>query len=291
MKRPPSALWLYEKPVGESSFGVVERFRAAHAGPWTLKVSHGGVLDPFAFGLVVVLVGAATRLFERLHEVPKRYLALVQWGVETDTGDAGGAVTLRTDQVPDAALREAALQARVGWTQQVPPATSNKRVDGERAWQKAHRGEVVDLPPSRVFLLNGTWREHPRADQSWLELDVRGGFYVRSLVRDLGRELGAGAHVVELERRAIGPWHRPGSGPPVMVTGEAVLPWLPLRRLSDDEWGRVRAGERVPLEPREPPTWPLPQRFPTTPNVRLVHGKRLVGVSDGETTTLLPGGV
>lgn len=290
MKRPPSALWLYGKPVGESSFGVVQRFRAAHAGPWALKVAHGGVLDPFAHGLVLVLVGAATRLFERLHEVPKRYLAEVQWGVETDTGDAGGRVTFETGRVPQPAPCEAALQAKLGWGEQVPPVTSNKRVDGERAWRRAHRGEVVVLPPSPVFLHQASWRAHQRADRSWLELVVRGGFYVRSLVRDLGVALGVGAHVVTLERSAIGPWTTP-VGAPVQQVGEQVLPWLPVQRLSDEEWGRVRRGEPLVLAPTEPPTWPVPGGFPSTRWVRLMHQGRLVAVSDGVATTVLPGGV
>jgi tRNA pseudouridine55 synthase len=290
MKRPPSAVWLYEKPVGESSHAVVQRFRAEHEGPWTLKASHAGVLDPFAHGLVIVLVGAATRLFERLHEVPKRYVAEVQWGVETDTGDAGGKVTLQTGRTPPEAERDTALRAKLGWTDQVPPATSNKRVDGERAWQKAHRGEEVVLPASQVFLHTASWRAHEQPDRAWLEVTVRGGFYVRSLVRDLGQALGVGAHVVSLERTAIGPYTTPANGP-VQKLGLDVLPWLPIRRLSDDEVGRARKGEALAMTPVEPRTWSLPAGFPMTNWVRLVHGGKVVGVSDGQVTTELPGGV
>ena len=97
LKRPASALWRVHKPVGATSASLVEDFRRKHAGNFTLKVSHGGVLDPFAEGLVLLLVGAANRLFEALHEVPKTYVATVRWGVETDTGDAGGREVRRAD--------------------------------------------------------------------------------------------------------------------------------------------------------------------------------------------------
>ena len=97
MKRPPSALWLCRKPVGVGSSALVRDFRVEHAGDYRLKVSHGGVLDPFAHGLVVLLVGAANRLFERLHEAPKVYRARLCFGIETATGDAGGAIVRRGD--------------------------------------------------------------------------------------------------------------------------------------------------------------------------------------------------
>lgn len=290
MKRPPSAVWLYAKPVGESSHGVAERHRAAHRGPWPLKLAHGGVLDPFAHGLVVVLVGAATRLFDRLHEVPKQYVAQVQWGTETDTGDAGGRPTLVTGRVPETQAANEALAARLGWSAQVPPLTSNKRVAGERAWERAHRGEVFELAASQVFLHHAQFRPHTQPDRAWLDLSVRGGFYVRSLVRDLGRDLGVGAHVLTLERSAIGPWHTPRSGP-VELRGDQVMPWLPSRELSDAEWGLVKRSE-PPSEARyAPPTWPLPEGFPPTPWRRLFHQGRLVALMDGARVEVLPGGV
>ena len=138
MKRPPSALWRVHKPPGVSSTSLVDDFRKTHGGNFTLKVSHGGVLDPFAEGLVLLLVGAANRLFEALHEVPKTYVAQVRWGLETDTGDAGGREVRKGDASKLSADRlDAALVPFRGWTAQVPPATSNKRVGGERAYEKA----------------------------------------------------------------------------------------------------------------------------------------------------------
>ncbi len=291
MKRPPSALWLVRKPVGVTSASLVEDFRRAHAGDFTLKVSHGGVLDPFAEGLVVLLVGAANRLFERLHEVPKRYVARVAWGLETATGDAGGAAARRGDP---AGLTgeglERALSAFVGWTAQVPPATSNKRVGGERAYQRAHRGEVVELPAQQVYCHAARWLAHALPGASTLELSVRGGFYVRSLAVDLGRALDVGAHLSALERTGLGPWTAPAS--PVALTGRAVLPWLPSLELSDAEWGALRGQGTVPARPLTAPEWPLPSGFPPpTPWVRAFHQGRLVALVGAGPPVLLPGGV
>lgn len=289
--RPVSAVWLYDKPRGVTSFDLVKQFREVHAGPWPLKVVHGGVLDPFAHGLVVLLVGSATRLFERLHEVPKRYVAQVQWGTETDTGDAGGQVVASSTVVPSGEACAAALAKFLGWSQQVPPATSNKRVDGERAWAKAHRGEVVNLPPSKVFLQEAIWRAHDsEATRGVLELSVRGGFYVRSLVRDLGRALGSAAHVVELERTHLGPWETP-RGAPEQLVGRTVLPWLPSRELTDAQWGEVKRDVALAPGPLTPAQWPLPDGFPPVEWVRLFHLNRLVALQHGAATTLLPGGI
>jgi tRNA pseudouridine55 synthase len=248
------------------------------------------VLDPFAHGLLIILCGAGTRLFERLHEVPKRYLAEVQWGTETDTGDAGGQVSASSSVVPGLAALEAGLATFKGWSNQVPPATSNKRVDGERAYEKAHRGERVVLPPSKVFLHEASARAHERADRTWLEVSVRGGFYLRSLVRDLARSLGAAAHLVTLERTQIGPWKTPRGGPE-RLTGREVLPWLPSRELSDAEWGQLKREGVLGTGATTLPAWPLPKGFPGVDQVRFFHLERLVAVQSKAFTTLLPGGI
>ena len=292
MKRPPSALWLCRKPVGVGSGALVRDFRAEHGGDRRLKLSHGGVLDPFAHGLVVLLVGAANRLFERLHEVPKVYRALVAFGVETTTGDAGGAIVRSGDAgglTPEGLQR--ALGSFLGWTDQVPPATSNKRVGGERAWRRALRGESFSLPAQRVYCHDARWLAHDLPRASWLEVTVRGGFYVRSLAIDLGRHLGVGAHLVELERTSIGPWSCPAAGQRVPLTGRAVLPWLPSIELGDDEWGRLRRGLPAPERAPGAPEWPMPPGFPAVHWVRALHRERLVAILGGPVPALLPGGI
>lgn len=302
MKRPPSAVWLVHKPAGVSSASLVDDFRRSHAGNFTLKVSHGGVLDPFAQGLVLLLVGAANRLFEALHEVPKTYVARVRWGVETDTGDGGGREVMAGDASQLTAEQlDAVLERSRGWLDQVPPATSNKRVEGERAYVRAQRGETFELPAQRVFLSSSRWVGERlgrpptplpgREGLTWsmLELSVRGGFYVRSFVRDLGRALGCGAHVETLERTAIGPWVDPRE--PAMLTGREVLPWLPSLELDDAAWGALKQGTRPRGQPTMP-TWPLPSGFPPpSAGVRAFHQGRLVALLRDDAVLMLPGGV
>lgn len=289
MKRPPSALWRVHKPVGATSASLVEDFRRAHAGNFTLKVSHGGVLDPFAEGLVLLLVGSANRLFEALHEVPKTYVATVRWGLETDTGDSGGREVSRGDAralTPD--QLDAALISFRGWTDQTPPSTSNKRVGGERAYEKAHRGEKVELPAQQVYLHSARWLSHQLPASSTLEVVVRGGFYVRSLAVDLGRALGVGAHLAALRRTAIGPYEDVSE--PVQVTGREVLPWLPSMELSDAQWGELKRDVR-PRVMSTPGTWPMPSGFPEpSAGVRAFHQGRLVALIKSE-PLLLPGGI
>lgn len=294
MKRPPSALWQVHKPIAVSSTSLVRDFRRANKGNFALKVSHGGVLDPFAQGLVLLLVGAANRLFEALHEVPKTYLAQVCWGVETDTGDASGRPLLRGDgTLLNAELLEAALRPFLGWTSQTPPATSNKRIEGERAYVRAHRGEPVVLPPQQVYLHSARWLSHSLPAQSQLEVVVRGGFYVRSLAVDLGRALGVGAHLNALSRSAIGPYQDVGE--PIQLVGEEVLPWLPSVQLSDAQWGLLKGGGDLRMEQLEKRAqgWSLPSAFPApAAGVRALHRGRLVALlSENRAPLLLPGGV
>lgn len=274
---------LLHKPAGATSFSLVrelqERLAAtpgkAHA------LCHGGALDPFAHGLLPLLVGPAVRLFEHLHELPKRYVAEVRWGSETESGDALGRVVREaaTEHLTPARL-DAALAAFLGWTAQVPPARSNKRVDGERAWRRALRGEAVELPPARVYLHSARWRSHALPAASTLELACRGGFYVRSLAVDVARAMESAAHLGALHREAVGPWLDPGPGEERFVAGPDVAPWLSWRALSDDEWGLVRRGQPVADEaPLGAPEWTVPPGFPPpTPLVRAVHQGRLVAL-------------
>lgn len=290
MKRPPSALWRVHKPPGVTSASLVDDFRRAHGGNFTLKVSHGGVLDPFAEGLVLLLVGAANRLFEALHEAPKTYVAQVRWGLETDTGDAGGQEVRRGEAgVLSADQLEAALIPFQGWTAQVPPATSNKRVGGERAYEKAHRGEEVVLPAQQVYLHSAQWVSHALPQHSTLEVVVRGGFYVRSLAVELGRALGVGAHLTALRRTAIGPYADPVE--PVELKGREVLPWLPSMELSDAQWGELKR-EISPQVRAAPAGWVLPSGFPEpAAGVRAFHQGRLVALIRQGKPLLLPGGI
>jgi len=142
---------LIHKPIGPSSFARMNEYIAS-VGPALpdgssprrqLKHCHGGTLDPFASGLLLILIGQATKLFDHLHAIPKTYEATVRWGIETDNGDPNGKIISTGDSTSLTPQQlDAALATFIGWHDQVPHATSAKRIGGERAYQKAHRGEV-----------------------------------------------------------------------------------------------------------------------------------------------------
>ena len=154
---------LLHKPVGPTSFSLVQACMAAANGPGRrrVRICHGGTLDPFASGLLQMLAGPATRLFEHLHDIPKVYEATVRWGIETDNGDPLGQ-TIFTGDASSLSISqlEESLARFVGWQDQIPPMTSNKRVGGERAYVRAHRGEIFDMPACRVYLHEAQWLEH-----------------------------------------------------------------------------------------------------------------------------------
>jgi tRNA pseudouridine55 synthase len=259
-------IYLVHKSAGQTSFSLVQAFmeevRASGLRRDKLPACHGGALDPFAEGLVLILAGQATRLMELLHPVPKTYLAEIAWGAETDTGDFLGQMTKSTKSLT---VRErdldAALPAFIGWHDQVPPATSNKRIGGERAYRRAHRGEEVLLPPSRVYLHSARWLAHDLPRRSTLELVTGGGYYVRSLARDLGRITGAFGHLTKLHRTAIGPWLDPDSGRE-LVRGRQLYPWCASVDIGERELALLRSRRGIERRPVEPPEWKLPAGFP-----------------------------
>jgi tRNA pseudouridine55 synthase len=193
-----------DKAAGMTSHDVVARVRRL-AGQ--RRVGHGGTLDPPATGVLVLALGRATRLLPFLPTEPKRYLATVAFGAETDTLDAAGTVTATADAaaVDEAALR-AAMAGFVGPQEQVPPMVSAIKVGGERLYAKARRGEQVERAPRPIVvhaleLLGFSTGERPLAT---VEVVCSGGTYIRSLAADLGRAVGTLAHLAGLRRTAVG---------------------------------------------------------------------------------------
>lgn len=279
-----SGIYLTHKAVGESSFDVVRTFkhRAYEAGQKKWALGHGGTLDPFAEGLLLVLSGQATRLMELMHPLPKTYRAEVAWGRETDTCDHLGLTVTETVAESESratdAEKESALSAFLGWRDQVPPATCAKKIDGEAAYKKAHRGEVFELKPCRVYLHEARWIQHGE-DSSLLEITCRGGYYVRSLARDLGRALGCGAHLAALHRTAIGPWGDPGLQGETLLQSDTLIPWCKVRQLSAAEADHLAHGRAIPLGELTPPSWSLPEGFPETDwPLRGMHEGKLVAL-------------
>ena len=192
-------LLLVDKPAGMTSHDVVAVVRRAAR---SKRVGHAGTLDPFATGLLVLAVGAYTRLLPYVHGEPKVYDAEIRFGAETDTDDGTGRVTVERAPPTDAAV-DIGMAALTGALLQVPPAYSAKHVDGERAHALARRGADLVLPPVPVTVHR--W-EAARRDGSMLQVRIvcAGGTYVRALARDLGRLAGSAAHCSALRRVASG---------------------------------------------------------------------------------------
>ena len=180
------------------------------------KVGHAGTLDPMATGLLLMGVGRATRLLRFLGDLPKEYEGAGILGVETDTLDADGEV-VRTDEegavkVTEPELR-AAMAGLTGELSQTPPAYSAVKVEGERLYRAARRGEAREAP-TREVRVDAFDLESFAAPEFSFRVRCSSGTYVRSLVRDVGAKLGCGAHLTRLRRTAIGPFRADDARPP-----------------------------------------------------------------------------
>lgn len=193
-------LLLIDKPAGPTSFAVVRQVRRITG---YRRVGHGGTLDPFATGLLVIGLGAATRLMRFVTEGRKLYEAELEFGAETDSEDCTGEVVRRSAEIPDEAAIRAALPAFTGRIQQVPPRISAVHVDGERSYRRARRGEEVELAPREVVVesIDLVAFDPPRAR---LRVHCGAGTYIRALARDLARQLGSAAHLTALRRTGSG---------------------------------------------------------------------------------------
>ena len=247
----PDGLLLVDKPAGVTSHDVVNAARRALG---EKRIGHGGTLDPFATGLLVLLVGRATRLLRWLHDEPKVYEATVRFGAETDTEDLEGQVT-REAPLPSRVALEAAVPSWTGEIDQVPPAYSAKRVDGRRSYELAREGRAVELTPSRVRVESIALSDFTGGDDAVASCRMRvacgGGTYVRSLARDLARAAGSAAHLVALRRTRAGvftlahsvPLERLRDGDPITIAPAIdALEGYPFQLLSDEEVAHVVRG-------------------------------------------------
>jgi tRNA pseudouridine55 synthase len=192
---------LVDKPAGLTSHDIVAIVRRLGG---RRRVGHAGTLDPFATGLLVLLLGRATRLLPYLAGEPKVYDAVVAFGHETDTDDATGVATLSAPP-PVRADLDAALASLTGPLQQIPPAYSAKQQGGQRAYVAARRGAPLDLAPVAVTVHE--WRVDAWDGEALrATVTCSGGTYVRALARDLGRAARSAAHLKTLRRTRSGPF-------------------------------------------------------------------------------------
>jgi tRNA pseudouridine55 synthase len=265
LKKPRNQLhgWIVlDKPLGISSTQVLGKVR------WLLnadKAGHGGTLDPLASGVLPLAFGEATKTVAWAMDGRKTYRFRVKWGAETATDDLEGEVTASTGNIALQHDIEKALPLFIGAVQQKPPSYSAIKVSGERAYDLARAGEVVDLAARTVNIESLHIENYDRLGETTFIVQCGKGTYVRSIARDLGRVLGCLGHVTLLRRLAVGPFsekdaislemleelrHREASENSlsgILRPIETVLDGIPALAVMDPEAARLTQGQRVPI--------------------------------------------
>nr|WP_183399540.1 tRNA pseudouridine(55) synthase TruB [Kaistia hirudinis] len=255
--RPVSGWLILDKPLGMTSTQAVSVVRRLFGAQ---KAGHAGTLDPLATGMLPIALGEATKTVPYVMDGRKIYAFSVRWGEETTTDDAEGAVVATSELRPDREAIEAALGDFTGEILQVPPAFSAIKVEGDRAYDLAREGEVVELAARPVEIHRLDLVAMPDANTASFEAECGKGTYVRAIARDLGRALGTRGHVVALRRLLVGPFgeeamvkldelrsRAEAEGPealePLLAPVEAALSELAELRVTDSEAGRLRNGQ------------------------------------------------
>jgi tRNA pseudouridine55 synthase len=229
---------LVDKPAGKTSHDIVAAVRREL--PGKRRVGHAGTLDPFATGLLIVLVGRATRAQRFFMGLPKTYLATARFGAVSSTGDPEGEITETGAPIPDPLL------LATGEIRQRPPAYSAVKVDGERAYKRARRGEEVELAERDVTVYRFAERAR-EGERVEFEIECSSGTYVRSLVADLGD-----AYCESLRRTAIGEFRVQDADGKTMVPIGRALGFLPEVRLAGEDARRAGHGVAVAGEGEGP---------------------------------------
>lgn len=200
--RPISGWVIFDKPVGMGSTEAVSKMR------WLFnaeKAGHAGTLDPLASGMLPIALGEATKTVPYVMDGGKTYQFTVTWGAETTTDDLEGTITQNSEQRPSREAVEALLPKYTGDISQVPPQFSAIKVEGARAYDLARSGEDVKLEP-RIVVIEALRITAHENDKTTFEVDCGKGTYVRSLARDIGRDLGCFGHVTFLRRVEVYPF-------------------------------------------------------------------------------------
>lgn len=297
-----SGILLADKPSGLTSHDVVNAVRKATG---ERRVGHAGTLDPMATGLLVMLIGPATRLASYLTAAEKGYDATIAFGSATDTDDADGAV-VRQAPVPDALLDEARarelLSQLVGASMQTPPAYSALKVAGQVAYKAARAGAALDVAARPVEVLQADLLGVDRSASAWqVAFRVSKGTYVRALARDLGERAGTAAHLAALRRTSSGALRVEDAVPFADLTsrnpGEVaslfadplVALGLPTVEIDADAAARVSAGQALDACLCEPDC-------PADKPVAIAHNGALLAIYARvgdilKAQTVVPGGV
>jgi tRNA pseudouridine55 synthase len=268
-KRDVSGWVVLDKPVGMTSTHAVARVKRAFQAK---KAGHAGTLDPLASGLLPIALGEATKTVPFVMDGRKRYRFTVRWGIETDTDDSEGRAIATSDVRPSPDAVRAVLPQFTGAISQVPPKFSAIKIEGERAYDLARDGEVVELEPRTVEIHALALTETPDADHAVFEAECGKGTYVRALARDLGRTLGSAGHVVALRRTTVGSFSETDAvgidalsaygeaaaaaripSPPFLLGVETALHALPAVNVSSADAARLARGQAVLVRGRDAP--------------------------------------
>ncbi|HWT99033.1 MAG TPA: tRNA pseudouridine(55) synthase TruB [Terriglobales bacterium] len=255
--------WLIlDKPLGLTStqaVGAVRRIFDAQ------KAGHGGTLDPLATGILPIALGEATKTVPYVMDGTKTYRFTLKFGEQRTTDDAEGEVCASSEVRPEDAAIWAALPAFTGLIQQVPPAFSAIKVDGERAYDLARDGEQVELAPRQVRIDAIELTDRPSRDEAVFEVRCGKGTYMRSLARDIAQHLGSVGHVSALRRLSVGGFtearaislenlkslgHSPAAFEHLLPV-ETALDDIPALALTNTEASRLRSGQTVGLLQRQ----------------------------------------
>lgn len=228
------------------------------------KAGHGGTLDPLATGVLPIALGQATKTVSFVMDGKKRYRFVVRFGEARDTDDAQGALVASSELRPDDRAIEAALPAFIGTIAQRPPDYAAVKIDGERAYDLARRGEAVQLEAREVTIDSFALKERLDGERAVFEAVCGKGSYVRALARDLGAALGCFGHVEALRRLSVGPFTTEAaitldglreivdndSLPQVLVPVSTALADIPALAVTEPQASRLRSGQTIRVSPR-----------------------------------------
>jgi tRNA pseudouridine55 synthase len=253
-----SGILVLNKPTGMTSRKLVDQ--VAHLLP-RAKVGHAGTLDPLATGVLIVCVGAATRLVGNVQDLPKTYRTLIRLGARSDTLDADGRIEVEASPiVPSSGAIQEAILPLSGTLMQRPPAFSALKIQGKRAYDLARAGQTIDLAPrvvriDRIAVLDYTWPDLE------IEIECGGGTYIRSIARDIGDAVGCGGYVETLVRTRTGPFTLEQSIDPATLSAQSIhgllrpaleaVPHLPRLELDAGQIEAIIQGKRLPIRGME----------------------------------------
>jgi len=284
-----------DKPYDLGSTDAVTRVRRLFNAQ---KAGHAGTLDPLATGILPIALGEATKTVPFLMEAEKVYRFSIEWGRTTASFDREGATTATSDVRPSPEAVAEALTAFVGEIQQVPPAFSAIKVDGERAYDLAREGIAVELDARTVMIHEAAVTDAPDPDHVEITIRCGKGTYVRSIVRDIAEALGACGHVSALRRLRVGPFmaetaigldiledlvHR-GARLEALLPVETALDDIPELAVTDEDAFKLKQGRPIVLLPRQVET------LKTRLKPRVIAGqdasRTVSAISDGKIVAL-----